>query len=367
MADSANTSSSERDDLWPALDRLLANASPDQVRAHALGPLDVLRRTQLGVTVPEVLAAEARVAGFAMLSVRPLLQRVRLSCEGPLVLMKGPELALRYPGGARGFMDIDLLTPTPDRVHSQLRAAGFIEAGEDATFVQPPHHLRPLKWPELPLQIEVHGRPKWPDGLEEPPVESILDSARPSDVGVDGILTPVDAHHALLVTAHAWAHEPLRRLRDLADVRVLSPPSERPAIERTARAWNMTRLWLTTDRVTDAVVGRRGMPLLARPWAGHLLEHRERTVFESHLCEYMAAYSVLPLPAAFAKAAHAFADDFLPAPEQTWSNKLWRMLTAVRNASSPMSHHSLELRRSGTAVQDRRRGEDDDAPPEFRR
>ena len=40
-------------------------------------------------------------------------------------------------------------------------------------------------------------------------MESIVGSARPSDLGVEGILTPVDAHHALLVTAHAWAHEPL--------------------------------------------------------------------------------------------------------------------------------------------------------------
>lgn len=190
-------------------------------------------------------------------------------------------------------------------------------------------------------------------------MESIVGSARPSDLGVEGILTPVDAHHALLVAAHAWAHEPLWRLRDLADVRVLAPPSERGAIERTARAWGMTRLWQTTDRVTDAVVGRRGMPLLARPWAGHLLEHRERTVLENHLRDYMASYWALPLTAAFAKAAHAFGEDFFPAPGQAWSNKLSRMLTASRNANTPMSHHSFQLGQSGTDVRNRTRRRDD--------
>ena len=192
-------------------------------------------------------------------------------------------------------------------------------------------------------------------------MESIVGSARASDFGVEGILTPVDAHHALLVAAHAWAHEPLWRLRDLADVRVLASPSERAAIGRTAEAWGMTRLWQTTDRVTDAIVGRHPMPFLVRPWAAHLLEHRERTVFENHVRDYMAAYLALPRTAAFVKAAHAFAEDFLPAPDQGWSNKLSRMLTASKNANTPMSHHSLQLGQSGADVRNRTpRGDDND-------
>jgi hypothetical protein len=359
VSDSANPPSNRDDYFWPAVNNLLASASFEQVLAHALGPLEVFRRTVTGETIPEALAIEARMAAFAMLSVKPLLERVRNSCDGPLVLMKGPELALRYPGGARGFIDIDLLAPDAERAHEQLRMAGFIEAGDDAKFVQPVHHLRPLRWPELPLQVEIHSRPKWPDGLEAPTVQSIIGSARASDFEVEGILTPVDAQHALLVTAHAWAHQPLWRLRDLTDVRALARPSERAAIERTARAWSVTRLWRTTDRVTDAVLGRGRMPLLVRPWARHLIEQRERTVLENHLRDYMAGYWALPLTAAVAAARHAFAKDFLPAPEQAWSDKLSRMLTASRNANTPMSDHTLQLGQSAPDVRNRKRGDDD--------
>jgi hypothetical protein len=122
----------------------------------------------------------------------------------------------------------------------------------------------------------------------------------------------------------------------------------------------MTRLWQTTDRVTDAVVGRRSMPLLARPWARHLLEHRERTVFENHVRDYMAAYWALPFRTASATAAHAFAEDFLPAPGQAWSNKLSRMLTALRNANTPVSDHRFQLGQSGTDIRNQTRRVDDD-------
>ena len=84
-------------------------------------------------------------------------------------------------------------------------------------------------------------------------------------------------------------------------------------------------------------------------------------MLENHLRDYMAAYWALPLIAAFAKAAHAFAEDFFPEPGQAWSNKLSRMLTASTNAHTPMSHHSFKLGQSGTHVRNRtRRGDDND-------
>ena len=354
VPDLADLASDRRDDLWPAVNAVLAGASPEDARTHALGPLEAFRRNLVGAAVPEALTMEARMAAFAMLSVRPLLERIRSGCDGPLVLMKGPEIALRYPGGARGFVDIDLLAPDPRRAHDQLRAAGFIEAGDVKRF-QPRHHLRPLRWPELPLQVEIHGRPHWPDGLQAPAADSIIGLARPSGLDVEGILAPEGAHHALLVAAHAWAHEPLWRLRDLVDVRALAPPSERTAIERTARAWSITRLWRTTDRVTDAVLGKGRMPLLVRPWAGHLLEQRERTVLENHLRDWMAAYWALPVTAALATTAHAIAEDILPAPEEGWSDKLSRMLTASKNANTSLSQHDLQLGEAATRGRNRKR------------
>lgn len=347
-----------RDDLWPAVSTMLAGATPDGARAHALGPLEAYRRTTVGAPIPEALAMEARMAAFAMLSVRPLLERIRRGCDGPIVLMKGPEVALRYPGSARGFIDIDLLVPEPGRAHDQLRNVGFIETGAYQRF-EPRHHLRPLQWPGLPLRVEIHGRVHWPDGLDAPAADAIIGAAVPSRLGVDGMLAPADAQHALLVAAHAWAHEPLWRVRDLLDVRVLSRPSERQTIERTARAWNVRRLWHITDRVTDAVLGTRRMPPVVRPWAGHLLALRERNVLENHLRDLMSAYWALPVASALAASAHAIAYDLLPAPEEGWSDKVSRILTASRNATKPLSQHDLQLGEAATRGRHRETPEND--------
>src|SRR5262249_53902618 len=114
------------------------------------------------------------------------------------------------------------------------------------------------------------------------------------------------------------------------------------AVERTAQAWGVARLWRTTNRVTDAVFLRGRMPHLVQPWARHLLERRERTVFENHLRDLVAAYWVLPFPAALATMGRALAEDLLPAPDEAWSDRLSRMLTASKNARTPTSQHSVQ-------------------------
>jgi Uncharacterised nucleotidyltransferase len=279
---------------------------------------------------------------------------VRSGCAGPLVLMKGPEIAIRYPGAARLFFDIDLLSPEPHRTHSQLRASGFIEAG-DAEFSVTRHHVRPLKWPDLPLLVEIHGNPNWPDGLQAPPAGQIVDAAVPSRLGVDGILTPEDGQHALIVAAHGWAHEPLRSLRDLIDARALAGQVDPRSIDRAAQAWGMRRLWWTTDRVTDVVLNDGRMPIFVGLWAGHLRAGRERTVLENHLRAWSAGYWALPVGSALATTARAARSDILRAPEEGWSEKLSRMLAAARNATNPLSHHDRQLGEAATRGRVRKR------------
>ena len=287
------------------------------------------------------------MAAFAMLSVRPLLERVREACEGPLVLMKGPEIAIRYPGAARLFIDVDLLTARPRLTHRQLLLAGFVEASGPELLADH-HHLPPLRCPGLPLLVEIHGGPNWPDGLKAPAAAEIIGPAVPSGLGIDGILVPDGAQHALLVAAHAWAHEPLRRLRDLVDVRALSATEEPVAIERAARAWRITRLWRTTDRVTDAILGRRRMPFVVGLWAGHLSEQRERTVLENHLRAWVAAYWALPVRSALATTARAMRDDISPAADEGWLDKISRMLSAATSATDPLSQHEQRLGEAAT-------------------
>jgi hypothetical protein len=343
--------------LWDAVDDLLARSSPERAQRHGLGPLEALRLKRTGQPIPEALELEARMSMFAMLSTQPLLERVRSSCDGPLVLMKGPEIAIRYPGSARAFIDLDLLVPDAVRTHGQLREAGFVEIPDDDRPFRRHHHLRPLKWPELPLPMEIHDSPHWPDGLSLPPTQAILASARDSNLGVEGLQAPEPAQHALLVAAHAWAHEPLHLLRDLIDVRALISPELRPGIERTARAWGIGRLWRTTDRVTDSVLSKRRLPPLVGLWAGHLGEMRERSVLENHLRAWLSGYWALPLPAALVATARAARNDIAPAPEEGWSDKLSRALTAVKNATTPLSNHDRLLGDAAT------RGRDRDRPP----
>ena len=342
MTDSGDAAWATRKDLWLAVDALLASASPEQARLHGLGPLEAFRRRQRGDAVPEALAADERMAAFAMLCARPLLERVCDSCDGPLVLMKGPEIAVHYPGTARSFVDVDLLVTNPVRTHTQLREAGFVEIADDG-LPRPRHHLRPLRWPDLPLLVEIHGQPHWPVGLEVPATAPIVDASVPSNTRIKGILAPEHTQHALLVAAHAWAHEPFHRLRGLIDVRALAPADEHSAIERTARDWGITRLWRTTNQVTDDVLSRSPLPPLIGLWAGHLSGLRERNVRENHLRAWLAAYWALPTRAALAETARAVRSDVAPAPEEGWSDKLHRMTVAARNAKTPLSRHNFRL------------------------
>jgi Uncharacterised nucleotidyltransferase len=306
--------------------------------------------------VPEALKAEVRRSAVSMLAVRPLLERIRAGCAGPIVLMKGPELAIHYPGSARGFLDIDLLVPEASRVHEQLKSAGFIETG-DAELFHRLHHLRPLRWPDLPVPVEIHQRPKWPERLPPPATIAIFRAAVPSGLCVDGILAPEPAQHTLLVAAHAWAHQPLRTLRDLIDIRALSTSAGRAAIEQTAGMWGLTHLWRTTDRVTDAVLAGT-QPRMVPSWARHLREMRERTVLENHLQAWLSPFSSLPPRRALAAAAGAFASDLAPTPEEGWPEKLSRVLTASRHATIALSRHNRLLGDAAT------RGRKRNAPPD---
>src|SRR5262249_29451271 len=149
-----------------------------------------------GLPVPDDLAEAERSAGLMTLAVPSVLRRIRAACDGPVVLMKGYELALRYPDPAlRAFSDIDILLEDPEAASGALRAAGFQPTDfEDAHF-EGRHHVRPLVLPDMPLVIEVHGRPEWVS-WSPPPARLLIDSAVPSRTGIDGLLAPAPAHHA---------------------------------------------------------------------------------------------------------------------------------------------------------------------------
>jgi len=323
--------------MWEHLDELLARGAthPRALRFHRVALLEARRRRAAGLEVGVELMRDEAVAAVAELAVPALLRRVRDLCDGPLALIKGPEVAIDYPGPRlRRFNDIDLLSDDASAAQAALLAAGFVEVGE-AWRYENIHHLRALWWPGLPLIVELHERPKWPDGLTGPPAEELLAAAVPSRVGVAGISALPPAEHALLLAAHAWAHEPLGRLGQLVDVAATLRRTEPREVETLARRWGCRRMWRTTHAAVRAVVEGDGRSPAVALWGRHLRQVRERTVLEMHVTE-----AVGPI---WAGATTGAPRALRRLPGESWAAKLSRTRRALSNARVAKADHDLAL------------------------
>jgi hypothetical protein len=334
-------------ELWGAVDRLLQGAEADGILVHRLGALAARRLRRLGRPVPPELNAADRAAATSAMLARPLLERIRSLCDGPLVLIKGPEVARLYPGGARNFSDVDLLVLDPRHVHDALKAKGFVEVDDPELFVDH-HHLRPLLSPSFGLKVEIHSSLPWPDGIEPPALREIVEAAGPSKTGVEGISAPADRHHALILAAHAWVHDPLGTLRDVVDVAAVAAGIPEHELDRAARAWGIHRIWRTTSAVAGALLDGRPQPLPLRIWARHLEHVRERTVLENHLERWLHSFSERPPAAALGATVSVLRQEFLPTPGEPWRHKLIRVAHAFRHPRAPLSSHIADWRKAAT-------------------
>jgi putative nucleotidyltransferase-like protein len=319
--------------MFEHVDRLLAaTGSPTAVlRAHRVELLEARRRRAAGLALEaDLIADETRVAVNEM-AVPGLLARVRAAYDGPLVLIKGPEVARAYGAtGLRSFGDLDVLTDDAEAAQAALIAAGFQEVF-DPEIYEDIHHLRPLWWPGLPLVIELHTRANWPAAIPGPSTEELLAAAVPSTLGVPGIATLPPEHHTLVLAAHAWEHQPLGRLGNLVDVAVMLRRADEAEVARLARRWGCARMWRTTRRAVRAVVEGKGRSGAVALWARHLRGARERTVFEWHAKDLLApawGYPVRRVPG-----------QVLAEARRTQLSRSW---LALRNAGRPRSEY-IEL------------------------
>ncbi len=337
----------EANGIWAGVDRLVDLADDlSDLREHRLHLLAARRWRELGRSVPAQLVAEERTAAIVTMTAPIVLERVRAALEGPVLLMKGPEVASRYPDDSlRPYGDVDLLVPDADGAHRALKAAGFVEVGDPAVYVGI-HHLRPLMLPKLPVTVEVHTAPKWIDGLEPPPNEELFAGAVPSSVGVAGIETLSPEHHTVVLAVHSWAHEPLRRALELVDIAAMSEGLDRDELRRLARAWDVHRVWNVTIRAADALLGNRGdpPPFPLRLWARNLPRMRARTVLENHVERWVAAFWALPPRKAFLSSLASLARTLGPIEGEPWSDKLARTRLAFRNAFVARWEHEQRLR-----------------------
>jgi hypothetical protein len=332
--------------LWSAVGELVDRApGRGDLRAHGLQLLAAARLRALGCPVPEELVVEERRAAVATLAVPALLQRARAAYDGQLMVMKGPEVALRYPDpGLRPYKDIDLLADDAAAAQRALVAAGFQAIGspDDDDIGQ---HLRPLAWAGLPITIEVHRAPHWVAGLRPPPPSELFEAAEPSGLGIAAILAPAAHHHALLLAAHAWAHEPLRRLVELIDVAAVTDGMDRRALRTLARRWGCERVWHNTELALDALLYGAARPLALRTWARHLHDARERTVLESRVQRLAAPAWGMPIRGVPRAVLGACAGHLRRHDGEPWRAKLARTGRLVRDVARPRSEHHRRMGR----------------------
>jgi hypothetical protein len=327
-------------ELWARVDALIG-AAPDEraLTVHRLEPLAARRLRALGRDVPEAAAESERLGAAFALAAEAHLARARAAVEGPLLVVKGPEVAALYPDPAtRVSRDVDLVVPDPAAAQRRLLAAGFAEAGSAEAYADAAH-LVPLAWPGLPVEVEVHSRPNWPPWLVAPSAAALLEGAVPSATGVAGLLAPSPERHALVLAAHAWTHGPLTRLRDLLDVALVTAGADREEIERLADAWGIARLWRATDAIVAALFLGGPQPRPLRTWARNLSAVRERTVLEQHVARWVGWHTALPRRLALRATVDELRDDVTPERGETWGDKARRSARAVRNAFVARSRH----------------------------
>ena len=339
------------EDIWTAVDAIIDRApSLEDLREHRLQLLAERRWSQTGKEIPPHLVAEKKLAAALVLPVPNLLARIGASWSGPMVILKGPELARRYPDGLlRPAGDIDLLVDDAEAAHAALRTAGFVVTGDPRRYVRI-HHLQPLVWPTFPVRVELHRAPKWIDGLNPPSTAELFALAVPAQVGAGGFLTLTPAAHAVVLAVHAWAHEPLRSLRDLVDIAILTAEADLAEIDEIARRWGVANVWRTTHAAVEALFANGRAPVPMRLWARHLESARERTVAESHLERWLSPFWALPVRTALQRTSRRIADEARPVQGELWRTKLSRARLAARNAGVRRSSHQRLLEESELAT-----------------
>jgi Uncharacterised nucleotidyltransferase len=335
---------SRQTSIWDAVGRLADRAaSLEDLRLHRIHLVAARHWRSVGKPVPAELAAEEHASVMVELAATLLLRQARAAYDGRMALMKGLEVGAHYPEPAlRPFRDLDLLVDDAAFAQRALVAAGFEPVGDERLYVNI-HHLRPLRWPGLPLVVELHDRPKWLDWQAPPPTAELLDAAVPSRVGIDGVETLAPAHHVLVLAMHSWAHDPLSRIGHLLDVAAVSESVNRASVDSLATAWRVERVWRATAAAADALFEQGKVPSLMRTWAGHLESVRERTVVESHLERLLSPFWSRRQTQALAAALAALRSDLVPEEGEDWRVKRARATQALRTPFRRLSKHRRTL------------------------
>lgn len=333
--------------VWTGIDRLVdRNPELDDLRAHRLQLFAARRWRSLGHDVPAALRAEERRAALFTLAVPRVLEQIRAAYDGPILLLKGPEVGAYYPDPAlRPATDVDLLVENPDELQARLLDAGFVAIGPDKTSYLTAHHLRPLLHSALALKIEIHRRPEWVKWGVAPPVAELFAAAVPSATGIAGISTVPPGYHALLVAAHSWSNLPLRRISDLIDLAALTAGLDRDDVAALAHRWDLAGVYETMLGAADAVLLGAPRTSALRTWASEMVAVHEPSVFRTHMHRLAGPLWALPPRRAVRVTMGVVAREILPAPGEGWREKLTRAGQGVLHPRRPRSEHERRISR----------------------
>jgi hypothetical protein len=249
--------------LDSTLARWIEGASHEGAQAHRVN------------TLRSPSSSLRRANTLFQIQTRAALDELRGLIDGPLVLLKGLEIAQLYPESwQRDYIDIDLLVGDADLADSALRTAGYQPLFNLETLPDY-HQTAPLARPGSPVTIELHRHPSWPR-WNTFPVDELIAQSRPSRTSADGIMRPRDDHHLLIIAWHYW-RDGAHRGRDLIDLHLLRQQVPDEITGATAEAWNVARLWKRTQSLLDAVANRdQASPAEKRLLELEPVSHRER-------------------------------------------------------------------------------------------
>jgi hypothetical protein len=169
----------------------------------------------------------------------------------------------------------------------------------------------------------------------------VFGTAIPSRTGVAGLLAPNSAAHAVLLAAHGWAHDPLRRLGDVIDIAATLQDADRSRAAAYAREWGWDRLWKAMVSITDAVIVGGALPKRLSPWTRHLLSARDRKVFEHQLTLLLAPASSVPASQVPRALGRGVREVVARRNDESWAQKIRRSRKALLDALVEESVHEV--------------------------
>ena len=255
MESTGSLSQSIHDWLW--------TASAEGARSHRV---ELMREDDPAV---------ARHHGFFHIQTKAMIADMRKLIDGPMVVVKGIEVAQLYPEPwRRDFVDLDVVVDDLLTADRRLRDAGFRPFSGSGSHPEY-HQSAPLLLDDNPVTVELHRRPSSPR-WNHFPVDELFAEALPSRTGVEGVLRPRDDHHAVVVAWHYW-RDGAHRGRGLIDLHLLRQRTTDEMIADTAERWGVGRLWRQTQKVLDALENPDEAGVAAR-WLLDLsvVSHRSR-------------------------------------------------------------------------------------------